>query len=132
MSIYKKNIIILLLLDIAYLILSANIIISPFIPGSVTWYTFVPFVMILALGGYGLFVYRRQSNTVLTIANGQYTFTRVLTFAFLMIYVVQMIVVQNPEDNPSLLSILVGGFLTIISLTLLILHVRVLLQKTKK
>ena len=115
MSIHKKNIIIFILLDIAYFILSVNTIVSYYIPESANWYAFLPFIMILTLGGYGLFIYRGKTNQVLPITKNQYMATRILTLTFLIVYVVQMILIPDPLAYPALLSIIIGSFLAVVA-----------------
>ena len=132
MSILKRNIIIFCFLDIAYLILSGNIILSYFIPESADWYGFIPFIIIITLGGYGLFIYRRPSKAILPITKWQYTWTRVLTFTFLAVYVVQMIILPDLSEYPVQLSIIVGGFLGAIGLASLILHSTILMRGHRK
>lgn len=132
MSIHKKNIIILVLLDLAYLLLSMDIILSYYILDSVRWYAYIPFSIVLVIGIVGFFIYRRNNEAVLPISKRAYTLTRVLTLAFLIVYVIQMIIVPNPQDYQAVFSILIGSFLAAIGLSALILHCYILIKGHQK
>ncbi len=132
MLIHRKNIIIYCLLDIAYVILSVNVIVLYYIPEAVDWYGYIPFIIIFALGGYGLFIYRSQSNAVLPISKQQYQWTRILTFAFLTIYVAEMIIIPDPSTYQATLSILIGSILGVIAVISLVMHVYMLTRGLKK
>ncbi len=132
MSIHKKNIIILSLLDVAYVILSINIVLSYYLGETTSWYAYIPFAIILIIGAVGLLVYRKQTEALLPIAKWQYTLTRVLTLAFLIVYVVQMLLVPNPREYQASLSILIASFLGVISLVSLSLHIYILWRGHKK
>ena len=132
MSIHKKNIIILILLDIAYVLLSVNIVLSYYFADNTSWYAYLPFVVILGLGIGGYILYRKDSQALLPITKWQFTFTRILTFAFLIVYLVQMFVIPNPTDYQVALSYLVGGVLMLIALGGLSLHLYILLKGFKK
>lgn len=128
MSILKKNIIIYCLLDVSYLLLSIHMIISYYIPNTFDWLAFIPFVIVFALGGYGLLIYRSKNQTVLPISEKQYQWTRRLMFAFNIIYVLFMIIIPDPKTYPALLSIGFGCVLAAISMSALNIHVSILRQ----
>ena len=67
MSIHKKSIIILSLLDIAYLILGMDVMLSYYFLETAQWYNYIPFVVILGLGISGLLIYRKPMVTVIPI-----------------------------------------------------------------
>lgn len=132
MSIQKKNIIILVLLDIAYVLLSINVVLSYYLTDTASWYAYIPFVLILTLGLTGFLIYRRKSEALLPISKTQYLLTRVLTVTFLIVYVLQMIIIPNPQEYQASLSIGMGSFLAAIGLSALLLHLYILLKGFNK
>lgn len=132
MSIHKKNIIIFTLLDIAYIILSANIILAYYLYDNVSWYAYIPFAIILVIGIIGILVYRKESNVLLPITKWQYTLTRVLSLSFLIIYVIQMLIIPDPTAYRPILSIIIGSFLAAIGFVALSLHLSILKKGYKR
>ncbi len=132
MSILKKNMIILALLDISYMIISLDIIWSYYLEDTAAWYAYIPFAVILLIGMVGLFIYRKMRQDLLPITTLEHTLTRVLMFAFLIIYVVQMIIIPDYQDYPATLPILMSSFLAALGLVSLVLHSYILWRGHRK
>lgn len=132
MSIHKKNIIIFILLDIAYLILSVNVILNYYLSESASWYSYIPLALIVMIGVVGLLINRKNDQALLPISKFQYQLTRAFTLSYLVVYVIQMFIIPKPLDYPAILSILVGSFLGLIGLSALSLHVYILQKGHKK
>lgn len=91
MQVYRKSILIQLILFIAFLIMGANLIVSFYMIETWPWLNFVLLFLLVAFGIIGFMLYRKGDERTVIITKREISLIRYLLYGYFGIYILNII-----------------------------------------
>jgi hypothetical protein len=121
MKVYRKSLIVQMLLFLAFFLMGGNVILSHFMPPSLAWINFVFLGILILFGVLGFFIYKRPNQDLCDITQNQISVIRYLLYGYFFVYITQMVLVnfnffKENEGNMTTLYVITGVVLMMIAL----------------
>ena len=128
MNIYRKSLVIQLIMFIVFFIMGANIIIQHYVSESFPAYNFIILGVLVLFGIFGFLLYKKSSDQILPITEQVMKTLKGILYAYLFVYILEMIL-SNMEQLPTdIIKIGFGSVLMILAIIGIYIQTR-LLQK---
>lgn len=128
MNIYRKSLVIQLIMFIVFFIMGANIIIQHYVSESFPAYNFIILGVLVLFGIFGFLLYKKSSDQILPITEQVMKTLKGILYAYLFVYILEMIL-SNMEQLPTdVIKIGFGSVLMILAIIGIYIQTR-LLQK---
>ena len=128
MNIYRKSLIIQLIMFIVFFIMGANIIIQYYVSSTFPAYNFIILGVLVLFGIFGFLLYKNSSDQILPITEQVMKTLKGILYAYLFVYILEMIL-SNMEQLPTdIIKIVFGSILMILAIIGIYIQTR-LLQK---
>ena len=129
MNIYRKSLIIQLIMFIVFLIMGANIIIQHYVLESFPAYNFIILGVLVLFGVFGFILYKKSSDQILPITEQVMKTLKGILYAYLFVYILEMIL-SNLEQLPTeIVKICFGSILMILALVGIYIQTILLMKK---
>ncbi len=117
MNVYRKSLVVQLMLFIIFFIIGANVIVNHYLRESAPWIAYVIVALLVAFGVLGFIIYKRPDTRVSIVTPREMKVLRYILYGYFFIYIVQMILSSRVVgSNLTLLNISVGVILMLIAL----------------
>lgn len=126
MGIYRKNVLIQLLLFAAFLLLGLNVIINYYLASVAPWYNFVILGVSIILIIYVVIIYKKNDQKIIEITKKEYDEIRIALYAYFAVYILDIVLKGVESINQLVLSIVVSVVLALISVFGITLNVKLL------
>jgi len=128
MNIYRKSLVIQLIMFIVFFVMGANIIIQHYVSESFPAYNFIILGVLVLFGVFGFLLYKNSSDQILPITEQVMKTLKGILYAYLFVYILEMIL-SNMEQLPTdIIKIGFGSVLMILAIVGIYIQTR-LLQK---
>ncbi len=128
MNIYRKSLVIQLIMFIVFFIMGANVIVQHYVSSTFPAYNFIILGVLVLFGVLGFFLYKNSSDQILPITEKMMKIIKGILYAYLFVYILEMIL-SNMEQLPTdIVKIIFGSILMILAISGIYIQT-VLLQK---
>lgn len=129
MNIYRKSLVIQLIMFIVFLIMGANIIIQHYVSDTFPAYNFIILGVLILFGVFGFLLYKNSSDQILPITEQIMKTLKGILYAYLFVYILEMIL-SNMEQLPTdIVKIGFGSVLMILAIAGIYIQTRLLTHK---
>ncbi|AUD64857.1 hypothetical protein BK011_03890 [Tenericutes bacterium MZ-XQ] len=129
MNIYRKSLVIQLIMFIVFLIMGANIIIQHYVSDTFPAYNFIILGVLVLFGVFGFLLYKNSSDQILPITEQIMKTLKGILYAYLFVYILEMIL-SNMEQLPTdIVKIGFGSVLMILAIAGIYIQTRLLTHK---
>ncbi|MBU1143069.1 MAG: hypothetical protein KKH92_05405 [Firmicutes bacterium] len=129
MNVYRKSLVIQLLLFIVFFIMGANLIVGAYLGETYGWINFVLLGVLIAFAVYGFILYKKEDLRIVVMLPKEMNLIRYLLYGYFFVYIVNMILPSLIEVDPKLVSTVVGVILMGIASYGIQMQIRLLNQK---
>jgi hypothetical protein len=127
MNVYRKNLIVQLLLFIIFIVMGAYTIVEFYLRADYPWIGFILLGLLLSVGVYGFYLYRKPDQRVCIITEKEMLYLRYLLYGYFIVYVIDMILPSIIQTiNQGILTLITGILLILIAMAGTIIQLRVL------
>ena len=130
MNIYRKNILIQLLMFIVFFIMGLNTILQHYLLDTFSAYTFIVLGVLILFGIFGYLLYKRSDDRILVISQKQLKMIRTILYIYLFTYIAEMVLSGIDNISVDIVKLIFGIALMMISCVGIYLNIKLL--KTKK
>lgn len=109
MNVYRKSLVIQLLLFVMFYIMGVYVIADVYLSDTYEWIVYVVFGSLVVLGIAGVFIYRRKDTTVAAITKNELELIRYLIYGYFAVYVLQLILSGVIENTSRWFEIVIVG-----------------------
>ncbi|AUD62620.1 hypothetical protein BK010_03095 [Tenericutes bacterium MO-XQ] len=128
MNIYRKSLVIQLIMFIVFFIMGANVIVQHYVSSTFPAYNFIILGVLVLFGVLGFFLYKNSSDQILPITEKMMKIIKGILYVYLFVYILEMIL-SNMEQLPTdIVKIIFGSILMILAISGIYIQT-VLLQK---
>ena len=128
MNIYRKSLVIQLIMFIVFFIMGANVIVQHYVSSTFPAYNFIILGVLVLFGVLGFFLYKNSSDQILPITEKMMKIIKGILYAYLFVYILEMIL-SNMEQLPTdIVKIIFGSILMVLAISGIYIQT-VLLQK---
>lgn len=113
MNVYRKSLIVQLLLFIVFIIMGGYTILEFYFRADYPWIGYILLGFLLLVAGLGFYLFRREDKSVCIITEKEMLMIRYLLYGYFLVYVIEMIL-------PSLIKTINQEIVTLVSGILLI------------
>jgi len=129
MNIYRKSLVIQLIMFIVFFIMGANIIVQHYVSEVFPAYNFIILGVLVLFGVFGFLLYKKSSDQILPITEQVMKTLKGILYAYLFVYILEMIL-SNMEQLPTdIVKIGFGSVLMILALAGIYIQMRLLANK---
>lgn len=129
MNIYRKSLVIQLIMFIVFFIMGANIIIQHYVSDTFPAYNFIILGVLVLFGVFGFLLYKNSSDQILPITEQIMKTLKGILYAYLFVYILEMIL-SNMEQLPTdIVKIGFGSILMILAIAGIYIQTRLLTHK---
>lgn len=129
MNVYRKSLVIQLLLFIVFFIMGANIIVGAYLGETMGWINYVLLGVLIAFAVFGFILYKKEDLRIVLMTPKEMNLIRYLLYGYFFVYIVQMILPSIITVDPKLLSLITGIILMGIASYGINMQLRLLKQK---
>ncbi len=122
MNVYRKSLVVQLILFFVFFIIGANIIITHFFGQSAPWIGYIIIVLLVGLGVVGYMIYRRSDDRVAVVTKQEMNLIKYLLYGYFGVYVLQLILSTMSWIDQMILAIVSGVILMMIALGGMVIH----------
>jgi hypothetical protein len=122
MKVYRKSLIVQMLLFFAFLLMGGNVIFSHFVPTEeFEWFYLIFLATFVIFGVVGFLIYKSPNQKVCDITQKQISMIRYLLYGYFFVYIAQLVLVnfeffQANEERQTFLYVAAGSVLMLIAL----------------
>ncbi len=128
MNMYRKSLVIQLVMFIVFFIMGANIIVQHYVAESFPAYNIIILVLLVLFIVFGFLLYKRSSDQILPITEKVMKTIKTVLYVYLFVYVVQL-VLSNMDQLPiDVVKIASGSILMVLAIVGIYIQ-SILLQK---
>jgi len=129
MNVYRKSLVIQLLLFIVFFIMGANLIVGAYLGTTMGWINFVLLGVLIAFAVFGFVLYKKEDPRIVVMTPKEMNLIRYLLYGYFFVYIVHMILPSLITVDPKMLSLVVGIILMGIATYGITMQLRLLKQK---
>ena len=126
MNVYRKSLVVQIMLFMIFFIIGANVIINYYLRESMPWIAYVVVVLLVAFGVLGFVIYRKPDDRVSVITPKEMKTIRYMLYGYFFVYIMQMILASLGTIDLAILNITVGVILMLIALYGMFLQYRII------
>ncbi len=119
MNVYRKSLVVQLILFIVFFVIGANMIITFYLSDLIPWIGYVLIAVLVGLGVVGFRIYRKPDTRISIVTQKEMKVVRYLLYGYFIVYILQLILSSIYNDNMDLLQIInlaAGSILMLIAL----------------
>lgn len=118
MNVYRKSLIVQLLLFIVFIIMGGYIILEYYLRADYPWIGYILLGFLVLVAGLGFYIFKRQDQSVCVITEKEMLTLRYLLYGYFFVYVIEMILPSLIKTiNQEVLTIVSGVLLMLIAIT---------------
>ncbi len=129
MNVYRKSLVIQLLLFVVFFIMGANLIVGAYLGETMGWINFVLLGVLIAFAVFGFILYKKEDPRIVVMTPKEMNLIRYLLYGYFFVYIVHMILPSLILIDPKILSLIVGVILMGIATYGVNMQLRLLKQK---
>jgi hypothetical protein len=129
MNVYRKSLVIQLLLFIVFFIMGANLIVGAYLGATMGWINYVLLGVLIAFAVFGFVLYKKEDPRIVIMTPKEMNLIRYLLYGYFFVYIVHMILPSIITVEPKMLSLVVGIILMGIATYGVNMQLRLLKQK---
>ncbi|PKK98573.1 MAG: hypothetical protein CVV57_06480 [Tenericutes bacterium HGW-Tenericutes-2] len=130
MNVYRKSLVIQLLLFIVFFIMGANLIVGAYLGATMGWINYVLLGVLIAFAVFGFVLYKKEDPRIVVMTPKEMNLIKYLLYGYFFVYIVHMILpsILTTVDQ-KMLSLVVGIILMGIASYGVNMQLRLLKQK---
>jgi len=129
MNVYRKSLVIQLLLFIVFFIMGANLIVGAYLGATMGWLNYVLLGLLIAFAVFGFILYKKEDPRIVIMTPQEMNLIRYLLYGYFFVYIVHMILPSIITVDAKMLSLVVGVILMGIATYGVTMQLRLLKQK---
>ena len=129
MNVYRKSLVIQLLLFIVFFIMGANLIVGAYLGATMGWINYVLLGVLIAFAVFGFVLYKKEDPRIVVMTPKEMNLIKYLLYGYFFVYIVHMILPSIITVDPKMLSLVVGVILMGIATYGVTMQLRLLKQK---
>lgn len=116
MNVYRKSLIVQLLMFIVFIIMGVNVIVQYYIGQSFPIYNFLVLGLLVLFGIGGFLIYRKASNEIQVITPKELKTLKILLYVYLFAYIGEMLLSGLEQIPTEIVKISFGALLIVVAL----------------
>ena len=116
MNVYRKSLIVQLLMFIVFLIMVVNIIVQFYVEETFSFYNYLVLGILVLFGIGGYIIYKKSSLEIQVITPKELKTLKTLLYAYLFVYIAEMLLSGLEQVPTEIIKIVFGSLLIIIAL----------------
>lgn len=116
MNVYRKSLIVQLLMFIVFIIMGVNVIVQYYIGQSFPVYNFLVLGLLVLFGIGGFLIYRKASNEIQVITPKELKTLKILLYVYLFAYIGEMLLSGLEQIPTEIVKISFGALLIVVAL----------------
>jgi len=122
MKVFRKSLVVQMLLFFAFLLMGGNVIFSHFVPtNELEWFYLVFLAIFVLFGVVGFVIYKSPNQQLCDITQRQISMIRYLLYGYFFVYIAQLVLInfnffQASQQRQTTLYIIAGSLLMLIAL----------------
>ncbi|MFA5470810.1 MAG: hypothetical protein WC219_02080 [Acholeplasmataceae bacterium] len=116
MNVYRKSLIVQLLMFIVFIIMGVNVIVQYYIGQSFPVYNFLVLGLLVLFGIGGFLIYRKASNEIQVITPKELKTLKILLYVYLFAYIGEMLLSGLEQIPTEIIKISFGALLIVVAL----------------
>ncbi len=129
MNVYRKSLIVQLLMFVVFFVMAVNLIVQYYIGQSIPIYNFIILGILVLFGIGGFLIYRKASNEILVITPKEIKTIKVLLYVYLFVYIGEMLLSGLNQIPTEVVKIALGSVLMIVALIGIFIQYQLLRRK---
>ncbi len=129
MNVYRKSLIVQLLMFVVFFVMAVNLIVQYYIGQSIPIYNFIILGILVLFGVGGFLIYRKASNEILVITPKEIKTIKVLLYVYLFVYIGEMLLSGLDQIPTEVVKIALGSVLMIVALIGIFIQYQLLRRK---
>ena len=129
MNVYRKSLIVQLLMFVVFFVMAVNLIVQYYIGQSFPIYNFIILGILVLFGVGGFLIYRKASNEILVITPKEIKTIKVLLYVYLFVYIGEMLLSGLDQIPTEVVKIALGSVLMIVALIGIFIQYQLLRRK---
>ncbi len=129
MNVYRKSLIVQLLMFVVFFVMAVNLIVQYYIGQSFPIYNFIILGILVLFGIGGFLIYRKASNEILVITPKEIKTIKVLLYVYLFVYIGEMLLSGLDQIPTEVVKIALGSVLMIVALIGIFIQYQLLRRK---
>ncbi|MDO9629745.1 MAG: hypothetical protein Q7I99_07565 [Acholeplasmataceae bacterium] len=129
MNVYRKSLVIQLLLFIVFFIMGANLILGAYLGATLSWINYLLLGVLIAFAVVGFVLYKKEDPRIVLMTQKEMNLIRYLLYGYFFVYIVHMILPSIITVDQKMLSLVVGFILMGIALYGVNMQLRLLKNK---
>lgn len=127
MNVYRKSLMVQLLLFIVFFIMGGYTILEFYFRATYPWIGYILLGFLVLVGFLGFYLYKRQDQSICIITEKEMMTMRYLLYGYFLVYVLEMILPSIIKTiNQEVLAITSGALLMVIAIIGTVLQVKIL------
>ena len=129
MNVYRKSLVVQMMLFMIFFIIGANVIINHYLRESMPWIAYIIVGLLVVFGVLGFVYYRKPDERVSVVTPKEMKIIRYMLYGYFGIYILQMILSSVGTINLEILNITVGVVLMLIAVYGMYIQYRIIKNK---
>lgn len=129
MNVYRKSLIVQLLMFIVFFVMGVNVIVQYYIGQSFPIYNFLVLGLLILFGVGGFLIYRKASNDIQVITPKELKTLKILLYVYLFAYIAEMLLSGLDQIPTEIVKIGFGSLLMIVALVGIYIQYQLLKKK---
>jgi len=129
MNVYRKSLIVQLLMFVVFFVMAVNLIVQYYIGQSFPIYNFIILGILVLFGVGGFLIYRKSSNEILVITPKEIKTIKILLYVYLFVYIGEMLLSGLDQIPTEVVKIALGSVLMIVALIGIFIQYQLLRRK---
>ena len=129
MQIYKKGLRVQILLFGVFVFMGANIILNHYFLEQYPWISYLGFPILILTFAIGILMYRSKDQSVAVITPKEVKTIKYLMYGYFLIYLVRLVIGNNPELNLEIINLSAGILLMLIALVGIYIQLKIYKEK---
>lgn len=126
MNVYRKSLVVQIILFFVFFIIGANLIITYFFGQSAPWIGYIVIVLLVAFGVFGFSIYRKPDTRISVVTKKEMNLIKYMLYGYFGIYVLQLILQTISGMNLMILAVVSGVILMVIALVGMYIQYRII------
>lgn len=129
MKVYRKSLVIQLLLFVVFFLMGAYVIVEHFLAAENQWLGFVLLGLLVAFGIIGFYLYKKGDQRVSVITEKEMKVLKYLLYGYFGVYILEIFLGTVESINKDVVAIVTGSILMLIALYGIFIQYRILKVK---
>ncbi|MBE0700470.1 MAG: hypothetical protein IH571_02175 [Acholeplasmataceae bacterium] len=129
MQVYRKSLMVQMLLFVAFLMMGANVLITYFLAVQYPWIIYVLLGVLIAIAVIGFLIYKKQDQSTVVITEKEVKTIKYLLYGYFVIYILNMILSTQATLNQTAIVVIISSVLMLIAVAGLYIQLKILRVK---